>query len=75
MRAVRVLLPAVVCVLSACTQSTPPPPQAAAQPPPATPAPTVLDDQMRAMQKARDVQKTMDQRNSDVDQQVKDSGG
>jgi len=35
----------------------------------------VLDDQMRAMQKARDVQKTMDQRNSDVDKQVKDGGG
>jgi len=75
MKPVRLLLPAIVCALCACTPDKPPPPKAAAQPLPAAPAPTVLDDQMRAMQKARDVQKTMDQRNSDVDQKIKDGGG
>jgi len=70
-------LPAVAlfCALSACTQDKPPPPKAAAQTPPAAPAPTVLDDQMRALQKARDVQKTMDQRAPDLDQKLKDAGG
>ena len=63
------------CMLGACSPDRTPPPQPAAQATPAAPAPTVLDDQMRAMQKARDVQKTMDQRNSDVDKQLKDSGG
>ena len=75
MKAACLLLPAIVALLSACTPDKTPAPQPAAQAPPAAPAPTVLDDQMRAMQKARDVNKTMDQRNSDVDQKVKDAGG
>jgi hypothetical protein len=66
---------AAVCAVAACSPDKTPAPQPAAQAAPAAPAPTVLDDQMRAMQKARDVQKTMDQRAPDVDKQVKDSGG
>jgi hypothetical protein len=75
MKVVHLLAPALICALCACTQDKPPPPKAAVQTPPAAPAPTVLDDQMRALQKARDVQKTMDQRAPDVDQKLKDAGG
>ena len=70
-----IALTALCLSATACTENKTPPPQPAAPPAAAAPAPTVLDDQMRAMQKARDVQKTMDQRNSDVDKQVKDGGG
>ena len=62
------------CLLTACAQEKAPP-APAAQPAAAAPAPTVIDDQLRAMQKARDVNKTMDQRSSDIDDKVKEGGG
>ena len=36
---------------------------------------TVLDDQLKAIQKAKDVQKTVDQQAKDTDKAIDDSGG
>jgi hypothetical protein len=75
MKIASLLIAASACTVGACSPDKTPAPQPAAQTAPAAPAPTVLDDQMRAMQKARDVQKTMDQRAPDIDQKLKDAGG
>ncbi|HEX6832725.1 MAG TPA: hypothetical protein VF132_04245 [Rudaea sp.] len=57
--------------LGACSDK-PPPPKAAAQPPPDK---TVFDTQLKALQKAKDVQKTVDKQKADQDKKLEDSGG
>jgi len=65
----------VAALLGACSQNKAPPPAAAAVPPPAqTPAPTVFDPQLRALQKAKDVEKTLDKEKTDFDKKVDEQG-
>jgi hypothetical protein len=48
----------------------------AAAAPATTPAQkTVFDTQLKALQKAKDVQKTVDQQKADMDKKLEDSGG
>jgi hypothetical protein len=66
----------LVALLGACSQNKQPPPPAAAVPPAATPpGKTVFDTQLRALQKAKDVQKTVDQQKADLDKKLDDQGG
>ena len=71
----RSLLPAaalaVTATLAACSHDKPPPPAAQAATPP---QPTVLDPQLRALQKAKDVQKVVDQQAAEQDKQVEEQG-
>lgn len=72
----RILLLSLICVLAACSEDKPPPPTAAAaQPAPAAPNKTVFDTQLKALQKAKDVQKTVDKQNADAEKKLEDAGG
>lgn len=67
---------ALAFALAACSSSKAP----ASDPMPAaaTPAPaqkTVFDTQLKALQKARDVQKTVNQQKADLDKAMKEQGG
>jgi hypothetical protein len=66
---------AAVCALAlvACSASKAPAESTAAPAPP--PQKTVFDTQFKALQKAKDVQKTVDQQKADLDQKLKDEGG
>jgi hypothetical protein len=64
-----IFLVATVLTLAACSSDEPPPPR------PQKPQPTVFDAQLKALDKAKDVQKTMDQRKVDLDKKLKDEGG
>ena len=64
---------ALALALAACSGSKAPPENAAAAPPP--PQKTVFDTQLKALQKAKDVQKTVDQQKADMDKKLEDSGG
>jgi hypothetical protein len=64
-----IFLVVIVLTLVACASDAPPPP------PPKTPQSTVFDTQLKALDKAKDVQKTMDQRKVDLDKKLKDEGG
>jgi hypothetical protein len=69
---VPILLAAVALTLAACSSSKAPPPQAQT---PAPPEKTVFDTQLKALQKAKDVQKTVDQQKADADKKLQDAGG
>ncbi len=58
------------CLLSACAPS-PPPPQVANQPP----QKTVIDTQLKALQKAKDVQNVVDDQKKKQDKALEDNGG
>jgi len=76
MKTAPVLLLAIAASVAACSKSEPPPaPTAAAQP--ATPLPNsnIFSADVKALQKAKDVQKTMDQRKADLDKQLNDADG
>ena len=66
------LLPlACIVALAACSKAKQPDP-----PPPPPPAQkTVFDDQLKALQKAKDVQKTVDDAEKKSDKQLDDNGG
>jgi hypothetical protein len=64
---------ACTLALAACSKAKQPDP-----PPPPAPAPagkTVFDPQLKALQKAKDVQKTVDDQNKQQQKQLEDSGG
>jgi hypothetical protein len=61
---------ACTLALAACSKAKQPDP-----PPPAPPQKTVFDPQLKALQKAKDVQKTVDDQNKKQDKQLEDSGG
>jgi len=62
--------------LAACGSSEPPPPPtAAAQPAQPLPNSNVFSSDIRALQKAKDVQKTVDQQKADTDKQLQDAEG
>lgn len=65
----------VLAVLSvSCSQGTPPP-APAAQPKPAERQKTVIDAQLKALDKAKAVQGTLDQQKKDMDKKLEDAGG
>ena len=60
-----------VVLLGACSAEKPPPLDQ-----PTTPAQkTVYDTQIKALQKAKNVQKTVDQQKADADKKLDDTGG
>ncbi|MBS0569115.1 MAG: hypothetical protein JSS28_00760 [Proteobacteria bacterium] len=62
--------------LSACGADAPPPPQAAAaQPAQPLPDSNVFSTDVKALQKAKDVQNTVDEQKKAQDQAIQDSGG
>jgi hypothetical protein len=65
-------LAALALNLAACSSSSAPPESAAVQ---QTPQKTVFDTQLKSLQKAKDVQKTVDQQKEDMDKKLKDEGG
>jgi len=64
-------LAALALNFAACSSSPPPPASAATT----TPQKTVFDTQLKSLQKAKDVQKTVDQQKEDMDKKLKDEGG
>jgi hypothetical protein len=67
-----ILLAAATLTLAACSSSKTPPPQAQT---PTPPEKTVFDTQLKALQRAKDVQKTVDQQKADADKKLQDEGG
>jgi hypothetical protein len=65
-------LAAFALSLAACSSSKVPPESAVAAQPPQK---TVFDTQLKALQKAKDVQKTVDKQKEDMDKKLKDEGG
>ena len=67
------LLLSLACALAlaACSKAKQPDPP----PPPPPPQKTVFDDQLKALQKAKDVQKTVDEEKKKQDKQLEDNGG
>lgn len=65
------LLLSLACMLAlaACSKAKQP------DPPPPPQQKTVFDDQLKALQKAKDVQKTVDDQNKKTDKQLEDNGG
>jgi outer membrane lipoprotein-sorting protein len=61
------LLACALLCLAACAESSPPPPVA--------PQPTVLDDQIKAIERAEAVEGELIQQQKDQDQAMEDQGG
>ena len=59
------------CALSACSTDAPPPPRAADKPA----QKTVIDTQLNALQKAKDVQNVVDDQKKRTDKALEDQGG
>ena len=65
-----------VLALSACSSSKPPPPAAAAaQPPQPIPDSNVFSTDLKALQKAKNVQNIVNDQQKAADQKLKDDGG
>lgn len=75
MKTASVLLLAFSASLVACSKSEPPPPPVAAAQPAPLPNSNIFSADIRTLQKAKDVQKTMDQRKADLDKQLQDAEG
>jgi hypothetical protein len=76
MRIATVALVVLALGLSACGADAPPPPKAeAAQPAQPLPNSNVFSSDVKALQKAKDVQKTVDEQKKAQDQAIQDSGG
>ena len=65
-------IPAVLCLLAACSPGNvdPPPPEAV----PAA-APTVVDAQLQALEKAKAVEQQLEEQKRRADQAIEDQGG
>ena len=74
MRIAKLSILVLVALSVSCSQSTPPP-APAAQPKPAQRQKTVIDAQLKALDKAKAVQGTLDQQKKDMDKQLEDAGG
>lgn len=63
--------------LTACGADAPPPPPKAEAAQPAQPLPNsnVFSSDVKALQKAKDVQKTVDEQKKEQDKAIEDSGG
>jgi hypothetical protein len=75
MRFAAISIAALALTLAACSRGKTPEEdvQAAATPAPAQK--TVIDTQLKALQKAKDVQKTVNKQKADLDQAMQDQGG
>ena len=71
MKSVPIFVFGIAVVLAACSEDKPPPKAEVAQPP----QKTVFDTQLKALQKAKDVQKTVDQQKADQDKKLEEAGG
>jgi len=71
------VLPVVLLALAlgACSKRAAEPEAAQAPPPAQTPQKTVFDTQLKALQKAKDVQKTVDDAAKATDKAIDDNGG
>jgi hypothetical protein len=67
------LLLSIACAvaLAACSKAKQPEPP----PPPPPPQKTVIDTQLKALQKAKDVQNVVDDQKKKADKQLEDNGG
>ena len=63
----------ILVALSASCSDDPPPPRAADKPLPHQP--TVFDTQLKALDKAKTVQDTVDKQKRDADKKMEDAGG
>lgn len=63
----------VLVALSASCSDEPPPPAAANKPP--VHQPSVFDTQLKALDKAKSVQDTVDKQKRDADKKMEDAGG
>ena len=68
-------LAALTLALGACSKKAAEPEPAQAAATPAPPQKTVIDTQLKALQRAKDVQKTVDQQKAELEKEVKDQGG
>lgn len=76
MRIAIAALAVLTFALSACGANAPPPPQAAAaQPAQPLPNSNVFSSDVKALQKAKDVQKTVDEQKKAQDKALQDAGG
>ena len=76
MRIAIAVFAAFTLALSACSADAPPPPKAAAaQPAQPLPDSNVFSSDVKALQKAKDVQKTVDEQKKAQDKQIEDQGG
>ncbi|GEM_PF-2268385 len=70
------LLASLLGALAACSaDEPPPPPTAAAQPAQPLPNSNVFSTDIKALNKAKDVQKTVDQQKAEMDKKLDDEGG
>lgn len=65
----------VLAALSVSCSRSEPPPAPAAQPKQAERQKTVIDEQLKAIDKAKAVQGTVDQQKKDMDKKLDDAGG
>lgn len=76
MKIAHLLTVALAVGLTGCGGSEPPPPKAAAaQPAQPLPDSNVFSTDVKALQKAKDVQKTVDEQKKAQDKAIQDSGG
>ncbi len=73
MRFATIPLLALAALCVSCSQSSAPPPAAAKADPPAQK--TVIDDQLKALDKAKAVQDTLDQQAKERDKKMQEQGG
>jgi hypothetical protein len=74
MKSAALVTAAFALALAACSSSKAPA-EAEAPPPPQPAQKTVFDTQFKALQKAKDVQKTVDQQKAEMDKKLDDQGG
>jgi hypothetical protein len=67
------LIAACVGVLGACSGGTPT--EAAVESTPSAPQPTVFDDQLKALEKAKAVEQQLQEAKEKADQAIEDQGG
>jgi hypothetical protein len=71
-----VFLASLALLCAGCSKDKSPPPQAEAAPPPAPlPNSNVFSSDIRALQKAKDVQNVVNDQKQKTDEQLKDAGG
>ena len=75
MKALCILLVACAGLLAGCGADEPPPPKAAAAQPAPLPNSNVFSSDVRALQKAKDVQNVVNDQKQKTDDQLKDAGG
>jgi hypothetical protein len=76
MRIAPAILAVAALALSACGADAPPPPKAAAaQPTQPLPDSNVFSSDVKALQKAKDVQKTVDEQQKAQEKAIQDAGG